>query len=792
MHVILLTGAALIGLPILLHLIMRQEPKKLPFPAFRFLKLRRRINQRKMRLRHLLLLLLRMFLIALIALALFQPTLLSNRFNIKGESPIACVMVIDTSSSMGYILADRKGLSEARKRGLALLDEAADGPWTALDDARFRALELIEELPPSSKVAVIDAADRNVYWALSLDEARKKIRDMKKPRANSRSVTQALELAYDFFAREEQDAASGQESLPRLLCVFSDRTVPSWDTAQLPNLIALRERVPAPAINSAYVDVGVDKPLNLAITHIEMQPQVVASNEPVEFTVTLQANGSMQENTVQVNFDDDPEALKQAVRVEPGTPREVPFRRDGLKPGLHQAKITLQTSDALPNDNIRYLTFRVREPRQVLIVADAPPALGGIGGSMAQSCKAQLTTFLWRNALDSTAWYTCDIAFTSEFLASKKSLGAYEAIVLDQIVSPTQELWDKVGAYVKEGGGKLLVVPGGDEMLVDGADKPPRGYDNNLLPGPLKNWIELDRNNMDGVTWTWDALKTHQLLSKFKDWLRNPKIDFIALRPRVWGYWEVEAKDKTSVIVSYSDDPNADKRRPALLEKQFGQRGQVLLFTTPMDGQFNLNRFKSEGRPGTWNDYSETSFFVVLTNLVVRYLTGDSEEAIYNYTSGQSVLVKWPVDAAVRSKTYYLNGPDISGDEAVLRRDEKDSIIRLGPDKLKSAGNYEILSDPSDKKPELKPWNDGFSINPPSDESNLERVEKEQIETLLGPDSVTSADKERKLKDILSGKFSSPVELFPFLMIFLLLFMAVENLLANRFYKQPKAPLPPV
>src|SRR5277367_354040 len=120
MHIIILTGAVLVGVPILLHLIMRQEPKKLPFPAFRFLKMKRRINQRKMRLRHLLLLLLRMFLIALIAFALFQPRLLSDRFNIKGEQPIACVIVIDTSPSMGYVLVvDRSGLSAARKRGPA-------------------------------------------------------------------------------------------------------------------------------------------------------------------------------------------------------------------------------------------------------------------------------------------------------------------------------------------------------------------------------------------------------------------------------------------------------------------------------------------------------------------------------------------------------------------------------------------------------------------------------------------------------------------------------------------------
>jgi Aerotolerance regulator N-terminal len=101
---ILITGAALVGLPILLHLIMRQEPKRLLFPAFRFLKQRRQINQRKIRLRHLLLLLLRMALIALICLSLFQPTVLSRGFSLRGDRPVAAVIVIDTSPSMGYVL----------------------------------------------------------------------------------------------------------------------------------------------------------------------------------------------------------------------------------------------------------------------------------------------------------------------------------------------------------------------------------------------------------------------------------------------------------------------------------------------------------------------------------------------------------------------------------------------------------------------------------------------------------------------------------------------------------------
>src|SRR3954468_12410329 len=123
MHPILLVGAALVGLPIVLHLIMKQEPKRLPFPAFRFLKQRLKTNQRKLRLRHFILLALRMLLIALFCLTLYQPTLLSDSLDISGQQPVAVVIVIDTSPSMGYTDNGKTRLEEAKRRALELLDE---------------------------------------------------------------------------------------------------------------------------------------------------------------------------------------------------------------------------------------------------------------------------------------------------------------------------------------------------------------------------------------------------------------------------------------------------------------------------------------------------------------------------------------------------------------------------------------------------------------------------------------------------------------------------------------------
>src|SRR5262245_58659904 len=109
-HWYLLGGLVLVGVPILLHLIMRQTPKRLPFPAFRFLQQKARINQRKIRLQHLLLLALRVLLIAVICFALARPRLSANRVPFGGEQAVAAVLVFDTSASMEYTSGDQTRL----------------------------------------------------------------------------------------------------------------------------------------------------------------------------------------------------------------------------------------------------------------------------------------------------------------------------------------------------------------------------------------------------------------------------------------------------------------------------------------------------------------------------------------------------------------------------------------------------------------------------------------------------------------------------------------------------------
>ena len=90
----LLFGMGLAALPVILHMIMRSKPKRIEFPALRLLKSRKVSNSRRMQLRHLLLLILRSLLIAVLVLAIARPSLPAARYGLRWwEWMILCLAV---------------------------------------------------------------------------------------------------------------------------------------------------------------------------------------------------------------------------------------------------------------------------------------------------------------------------------------------------------------------------------------------------------------------------------------------------------------------------------------------------------------------------------------------------------------------------------------------------------------------------------------------------------------------------------------------------------------------------
>jgi hypothetical protein len=734
-HPLLLGGLVLVGIPVLIHLLLQQKPRRLPFPAFRFLLQKQRTNQRSLRLRHLLLLALRIAIIAALCLALARPRLVGDRLvtAFSGDRPVSAVLVIDTSSSMEYTVAGK----------------------TRLDEARRRALELLDEMPGGSRVAVLDSGEAGGEWGPSLALARDRVAGLTLRHANA-PLTRQIEQAYRLFQELDREQESAAEPLPRLLYVFSDRTYGCWDAAakslQQPEDVA-----------AVFIDVGQEDAANLAVAEVRPEQTTVWPGETVRVNVTVQAAGADYDSTV-FFYVDGKLSVERPVKLQAGRSEVILFEQltaapggngpsaAGLGEGFHQLEVRLGNNDALPFDNAGFATFRVIPGRRVLVLADHPEK-------------------------DRPEWYhVLKEAFRPDLkpAAADNVKSEYQVVCLVQVARPSTELWKKLKEFVADGRG-LVVVPGGEGWRPSTTHYA-TGLAQGLLPGQLPPsatdapeghgyWHELERETQ--------RLAGHPLLAPFDRWRRADDVSFIreeAWKPRARRFWKVKPEgDGSDVVVRYTDE----EKSPAVLERRVG-KGRVLLLTTPFEQP-------GDARDGPWNNYFGTNTFgFVFAHLAVGYLAGDSDDAGLNHVAGQAVTVRLPERPFV--PRYTLKGPGLTGSDADLPRLPDQKELRIAH--AATPGNYEVLYlDPAKAQP-VPLRLTAFSIGPRPDEYRLDRVPAEAIESLLGAGSVLPVGRTASLQERLQERWVQPLELAPALMILLLLALAVENLLANRFYRR--------
>jgi hypothetical protein len=790
MNAILIAGAALVGLPILLHLIMKQEPKRLTFPAFRFLKQKLKTNQRKLRLRHFILLALRMLMIALFCLTLYQPTFKSDRLNIRGEQPIAVVVIIDTTPSMGYVVNNETRLAEAQRR----------------------AKELLLELPDKSPIAILDTSDTSGNWLPVGDTAavHRRIDELKDTRSGQ-PVNATIAVAYHLLAKVDQEM-DAPEPLPKLVVILTDRTAASWDPARTEDLKKLRETVPDPKPAHVVVDFGIDQPVNVAILAAEMKPQVIAANQPATVTVTIGSVGSDRpvEVTVQAKLDGAARPENKAATVPPGQTRSLTFTFRDLKPGLHQVEFALAAPDKLAFDNTRFLTFKVGEARRILTVTDDRE--GAAFWQAAHAAKAKFDCLVVApDQLElgdggaTVVHYAPDAEKPKETVTD--DLRSFEVVCLLNVKDPSAvnrerpndgSLCDRLRPYLRAGG-KLIVMPGPDTTAR------PDGYNaaSDLMPGKLTGVIDtkkLDpapppqiatswpapRDGKMGVAWDLDEAALRQpMLKLVNEWKQERSNLDTTANPRVAKkYWAVQPDGAATVVVSYADSTVPAQRHPAVLERTVldpldgnKAKGKVVLLTTRMD----VDEEQEESK--RWNDYwsFDSTWFVSFPYLLVQYLAGDTTDANFNYATGATVTVPLPRGRITRDTQLTLDG--VSGEDAKPKLAEKQTELRLGPPLTSVPGNFTLSLVGPDRN---VIWRDGFSTNVPAEESNLDKVPIEAIEELTGKDRVFSIDRNSTLRDWLDLALGQPVDLFPWLLIAVLALFVAEGLAANRFYRKPK------
>jgi len=133
-----LAALPLAALPLVLHLIQRRDPPTVEFPAVRYLVQVTQEHQRRLKLRHWLLLLVRTLLILGLILAAAGPS--APLKQTASHSPSALVVVLDDSPSSGVVVSGTPRLSGLRSAAQEILAQStpSDALWLLTSDGVAR------------------------------------------------------------------------------------------------------------------------------------------------------------------------------------------------------------------------------------------------------------------------------------------------------------------------------------------------------------------------------------------------------------------------------------------------------------------------------------------------------------------------------------------------------------------------------------------------------------------------------------------------------------------------------
>lgn len=635
---LLLAGAALAAIPIVLHLAMRQSPRRYQFPALRFVQPRHEANRRRLRLRHLLLLALRMALVVMLAVALARPTVRSSGAWGTAEQPVAAALVFDTSPRMDYQYQGRSRLEAAREL------------------ARW----IVARLPRESQIAVVDcrpiAAAFQVDRGAALDQI---------GRLETQTATRSL-------PDRILEAARLLESSPldrREMFVFTDLTQAAWPRGAGMSFGQVADQ----GRSALYlIDVGVDRPVNTALGDLDLSGQVLPVGATLRVSAEVQHRGPGTTRTVELFVYEAPTGAtentgqpqsrgKQNASLAEGKRQQVEFHLATLTAGMHHGYVEIAEPDGLACDNRRYFTVQVRPPWPVLIAAPEP---------------AEQYAFFLREMLAPTtlvqlqqSQFECQVVGLGEL--EKADPTPFAAVLLVDPPRLPAEVWRKLYKYVADGGG-LAVFLGRNAAAIEAfnADEPQR-----LLAGKLLR----PARRPDGITLAPVRLE-HPILAALRPyerqlpWQTGP----------VFRYWQLELPASgVQVVVPFSDG------QPAVLERLVGE-GRAVTVVTPLSDPASENPWNLLPSGECWP-------CLAMINQLASYLTG-SGAARWNYAAGQTVALR--LEAGNNAGNSYRVEPlGGGGDEAFVFRSSTDPGSRLltltAPERL---GNYRVLSGAAGKE----------------------------------------------------------------------------------------------
>ncbi len=645
----LIFGLACAAIPVVLHLMMRAKPKKLFFPALRLIQKRRRQNVRRIRLRHLWLLLLRVFVLAILVAALMRPSLPAAQYGLNRKETLTLLIIVAAALATYFLMMARwrkQGVANhviASRRtslrgavGLAglllcllligwpyqqrvaaaitapLPEVSPDLPvaavflfdtsqsmeyrqegMTRLDIVIELASEHLSTLPRQSRIAIADSSGSlPVLFQADTAGAKKRIESLKTSPMfvplNDR-LRAALRLQEDDRQRTMSaagDNAAGLETDRLIREIYIFTDLSRSAWTETSGKLLRQELERLPWASVYLIDAGVKEPRNVALTGLKLSDEEVSSDGDFVVEASLVSQG----------FDG------QEVTVE--------FHTHGLndKPVERgQLAVTLKNGVAQPlqfaaatagEDVIRgELRLVTSDPlaadNQLFLTVGTRPQLRVLLIAPARDARREnveagpgFELFNLLTALGAKVTFQpAHKLDTVEFIET-------DLVILVNVPAPSQRTWEKLQQFVSAGGGLLGFL---GSAAFDGA----RGIQ--VAPWTTPEALAVLPARLDVVRLFRKPCgldvkdTTNPILAEFDT--QGVAAD-VALIP-VWKSWNVKPVDDAQVLVRFTDDRSS----PAVVARTVG-RGRSALFTTAGNLEFDERR--------QWNRLvGEWPFFVL-------------------------------------------------------------------------------------------------------------------------------------------------------------------------------------
>jgi len=778
----LLLGGLFTAIPIVLHLVMRQKPKQLKFPALQFLKQRRETNRRTLQLRHWMLLALRCLAVAVVVLAFARPSVDSTAVAGWLMSAGLFLMLSVVASCLIVTLVQRRGqllvgiLSTVTGLLMVALVVSAIGNLrnspnvllgdqqapvaaalvidsspammyrfqnqTRLDVARETATWLIGQFPLDSDVAIVESRPEPALFSVDLSAARKAVSRLQ-PEGSREPLPRAIQAALRLL--------TGSNKARKELYVFTDLTRSSWTNDPSSTL---RSALEAESDVTVYViDVGVESPRNVSLGALKLSAETLAGGNDLMLETEVKASGSGGKFAVELFVEEPdpdkpiivdgttllPKAVRRAHRdleLESDGAEQIRFQVRGLPVGVHHGTVRLTQDDNLAIDNIRHFTVNVVEAWPVLIVAPT--------GVDTDLLTEAIAPFEFRET--NRARFQCTVIEQADLENHALQNYAVVGLVDPNPVTPTQ--WQQLHRFVEHGGGLGIFLGHNAASTTSFNSAEAR----EVIGGKLARVWRAPEGDLFLAPSRYD----HSVMSAFRElatsvpWNASP----------IFLHWVLEdLAANTTVVAAMSNG------KPAILETVLG-KGRALTWTTPVS-----EPLRPAGR-SHWNELptSEINWpYFVLINETFRHLAGTSDQRL-NYLVGETVQIQ--NNAEAYPDRYDLFPPrddvlDVTAhqDELTVRTTDRPGAYRL-------------------KGFRGGPITRGFSVNLSPHESELDRLSFEQLDGVLGEGRYQFA---RNRDEIVLEVDHARVgrEFYPYLMALLVLVVGLEHLFSNRFYRKP-------